>query len=93
MQKILAQIARDVKALKAGMAKAPGPEDMWADGSLSVNGAVAFTGICRAELYKMMQLGICPYCTSGETHRLIPKRWIVGYLAELARVAGTDLHT
>lgn len=59
----------------------PTPEELLADGALTVRAAVEFSGLPRTELYRVMGTGELPYFQPGEKLRLIPKRGLVTYLA------------
>lgn len=56
--------------------------DLWADGALTVPAAVRFSGVCRTRLFVLMRDGVLPWSRNG-THRLIPRRALVAYLAGL----------
>ena len=65
------------------------------DGAMSVDEAVAFSGISRRELYRLMKAGRLPYVAygmgrdrSGTTgrRRLIPRRMLVEFLARRVKL-------
>jgi hypothetical protein len=62
----------------------PTPEalDLLADGALSVNQAVQFSGISRAELFGLMKSGHLAWFKRG-VRRFIVRRTLVEYLARL----------
>lgn len=55
--------------------------DILADGTLSVAGAEAFSGLGRTTLYELMLGGKLAYTKVG-ARRLIPKRALLALLAE-----------
>jgi excisionase family DNA binding protein len=56
-------------------------KELVADGAMGVKAAQAFTGLSRAELYKLMAAGTLPYLKHG-TRRLVPKKALVDLLAK-----------
>lgn len=63
------------------------PDDVLADGCLSVREAVKFSGLSRAELYLRMGDGRLAYVKHG-VRRLIPKKSLVELLAANLTPAG-----
>jgi excisionase family DNA binding protein len=55
---------------------------MMAEGTTDVKGAVAFTGLSRPELYRLMAAGKLAFVKYGK-RRLIPRRALVELLAGL----------
>lgn len=59
-------------------------DEVWAEGACTVRDAVAFLGVGRTHLFKLMSQGKIQYVKSG-ARRLIPKRALVQYLQKLTR--------
>ena len=55
--------------------------ELLADGSMSVKDAARFSGLSRAELYKLMGAGRLAFVKHGK-RRLIPRKALVRCLAE-----------
>ncbi len=63
-------------------------EEICADGALTLEAAIEFTGLSRSTLYELMGSADLPYTRVGG-RRLIPKRALVEMLAKgIAGVAG-----
>ncbi len=56
----------------------------WTDGAMPVSAAVAFAGVSRSELYRLMERGELPYSMPGK-RRLISRRALVELVAANAR--------
>ena len=54
--------------------------ELFADGTIDVKGAVAFSGLGRTVLYALMGANRLPYCQVGKK-RLIPRRALIDLLA------------
>ena len=65
------------------------PNEVWADGAVRVSDAPAFCGISRSELYNLMNRGELPW-SKPSRDRLVPRRWLVRYLATRAEHATTE---
>jgi predicted DNA-binding transcriptional regulator AlpA len=66
--------------------RVPTPEpDDWSEGAMTVREAVEFSGMSRAELYKLMAAGRLVYATPTAA-RLVSRRSLVRLLRESARV-------
>ncbi|MBA4192825.1 MAG: hypothetical protein C0467_33090 [Planctomycetaceae bacterium] len=59
------------------------PNEIWAEGAIRVVEAVAFSGLSRSELYELMTSGKLPWSKPAR-HRLVPRRWLVQWLAKNA---------
>ncbi len=58
------------------------------DGAMSINAAVAWSGISRAKLYQAMAAGRLAYVKDGK-RRLVPKRGLRDYLARRLEGGGS----
>jgi hypothetical protein len=56
-------------------------EVLLADGALTVEAAVEFSGLPRTELFRLMSVGELTSFRYGNKTKLIPKRALVAYLA------------
>src|SRR5574343_158394 len=92
---ILEQIAARLTAIESQLATLaeqvrapalPGDDSIWADGVLSVTKAPEFCGVCKRQLWELMDRGELPW-TKPARDRLIPRRALVALLATHARAA------
>lgn len=92
---ILEQIAARLTAIESQLATLaeqvrapalPGDDSIWADGVISVTKAPEFCGVCKRQLWELMDRGELPW-TKPARDRLIPRRALVALLATHARAA------
>ena len=63
--------------------------EMMAEGTLTVDAAVGFSGLGRTFLYNAMDRGELPFAKCG-ARRLIPKNAMIKYLADRLVIASTS---
>ena len=84
MPGILEEITTRLDRLEHDLAKMrvvpSDPNEIWSEGAIRVVDAVAFSGLSRTELYDLMNAGELPWSKPAR-HRLVPRRWLVRYLA------------
>lgn len=93
---ILEQIAARLTAIESQLvtladqvqAPAPSPSDdsIWSDGVISVTKAPEFCGVCKRQLWELMDRGELPW-TKPARDRLIPRKALVALLAQHANTA------